>query len=808
MKFNLRMVATLLIISLLLTSCSGDKESEETLSFGSYLIHTFSVSDYEIDFQPEKLGPYTIEVSSQTKTIHVTMDYDTEVDLLFEQISLNNVVTRPLEEKEFSVELSEGSNFIRLSLSGQSYDVDTVYTFEFIKPSSSASLNAYAVFNFNNSIESAVTITPSFDSDVLEYSATVDYNTCAYAFVISTEYKESSTTLDGEFIESDVLHYQNLAPGINDRNVFVTSEDGESTRRYSMTIAREEGSEEETRGDSNLMSLEIEEANIEFICGINTYLAIVDSEIDSLSLNLKTAVAGARIFWDNKEILQDETLRIPIEQDEGVITLSVESVDQSSVQNYSIKYQRRSTNLVEVDTVEELIAALENARPNDEIRIAEGEYDISTSSIERPSFFSSQSGTINEPIYLVPELSDAEVILTNSADSETVFQLQGNHWFVSNIIFEGSENGLILSRADSNEFRSIVIQDSKERGLWIQGGCDDNRFVFSEIHDIGVEDTPGESAITIGEDIMTWDETYEAPTQNQIRHNDIYLLATRTAIQIEEGTSDSSIEYNTFTETRDKYTTKHDHILQIQGDKTRVSYNYIQHALLHPLDSAIIFFQPDLHVGTSNTVSEAWVYQNKLIVSGPETPFLVADGSYLIHQVDNQAEGSDLIIDGSGISSEDFSTPQYRIKLAGDERKCLSLEQLTDEDDRYYMIVTECAEEEAEIWSFEVGDGAHVNIKNKAHPTEVLSTFSGFQDACDAISNASSNIFLEEDVLSFTQRWAIDYHDDDVIIRSKRLLSYGLTVGGTDLNDGNAVVACPYAGESRQKFQLQFVSQD
>lgn len=786
----------------ILLSCGGDKEDTESLKLGNYYLESIEITGYELDFQSLKLGTYSVDVDSETSTAEVIIEYEDEVDIVIEQRSSGKIITFPLTENKFIIELSEGSNFVYLSLSGLQYDFNTVYTLELIKPRASAVLSSYNISDVDGAT-SQITLTPTFDYNVFDYSATVDYSTCAYSFLASTQYIESTMTVNGESIDSNIIQYQNLREGRNVNDLIVTSENGENTQRYTLTVDREEGSQEQIRSDSRLMGLQIQELDINFICGINSYFTLVDLETDSLSFAFETVAAGARVYWEGREISPNETFAVPIEDDQGALVFTIESVDQSSAESYTINYFRRFTNLVEVDNVEELSEALKNAQPNDEIRIAEGEYDISLLQTENPAFFSQRSGTANEPIYLVPESGEADVILRNADDNESVFRLEGNHWNISNIVFEGAQNGILLSHADNNEFRSVVVRNNLARGLWIQNASDQNRFVFSEIHDVGTEEIPGESAITLGEDILTLPEDYVPPADNQIRHNEIYLLATSSAIQVEEGVANSLIEYNAFIETRDKYAVDHDYVVKIQGSDTLIRYNAIQHELLQPLRSAIAFVETDLSTSNTPISNDAWVYQNNIDFSGSDIPIISADSSYKIYAADNQRLDSGTIrLEGNGIDTLSFSTPQYHIQLADDDRKCLGIEQIDDDSERYFMVVAACDDSDELVWSIEVDSGPYIILKNKTQDDSVLRTFSNFQNQCEDISTASSNVFLDDDVGGYIQRWAIDLDGENVVLRSKFAISYSLTVSGTDLNNGSALVTCPYSGESRQQFRL------
>ena len=250
----------LLLFSLFIASCTGDGDDDDD-DAPELLLSSLEVTGYTLEFDQNQFGPYEIEVGSDVETIEIiAIKERADVELSYSQSSDGTTGTFDIEDSGvFHPELEDGTNIISIQLEDPDEDETASYILDIQKISSSATIQRYELFDFsiggdNTSIE----LTPSFEELIFDYRATLRYRACAYSYQIQPNLEETVVTIDGEEIDTDIVNYRNIEVGENIIETIVTSEDGSETDRYSISLVREEPTDEELDQDSTIEDLRLD----------------------------------------------------------------------------------------------------------------------------------------------------------------------------------------------------------------------------------------------------------------------------------------------------------------------------------------------------------------------------------------------------------------------------------------------------------------------------------------------------------------------------------------------------------------------
>ena len=470
----------------------------------------------------------------------------------------------------------------------------------------------------------AVTRPDQFSSDEFEYFLAVRYNACNLDVRVVTEQKNASADLDGVSIRNFILSRRQLNFGSNAFTVNVESEVGGNQAQYNFRVFRADSTESDVSEDPHLSSISISEGEFtplfECVVGsssIPTYSIVVQPDHDPISLvlesfNSNTIVGISRPLLDENGVIQTSTTsdgvnivvadtetsqliragesfpHDDVEGDDDFFDLSdrdniflietfLEVDGQNIFRQYLINIFKSVTPFVEVSTAEELQLALQSAIPNQEIIIEDGTYlgeiGAGLSGSDIAHFYSSQSGTQDEPIVLRGRNVGQVILSGGAASQETVLRIEGDHWDIRNLIVDGGATGVTLSNANSNFLSSINISDTRQ-ALIIENASSNNvlrNFVVSSnnqsegdlpvIQIGGIEVDSDVSGNQIWNSVIGEDVTAELvaigpnASSTEISFNQFNLDSTNGvsgAVIINAGI-DSVIRYNDFTLEADNF---------------------------------------------------------------------------------------------------------------------------------------------------------------------------------------------------------------------------------------------------------------
>ncbi len=198
------------------------------------------------------------------------------------------------------------------------------------------------------------------------------------------------------------------------------------------------------------------------------------------------------------------------------------------------------TRPVNVTSAATLVRALANARPGDQIRLADGVY--------QGEFVATASGTITTPITLCG--TRAAVLEGRSLVAGYGLHLTGSYWTLAGFTVRNAQKGIMLDGASHNLLQGLEIYQIGEEGIHFRATSTDNRLEQSWIHHTGRHKAVFGEGVYIGSAYTNWN-TYsqgqpDRSDRNQVLGNVIGPHTTAESIDVKEGTTGGLIQGNTF----------------------------------------------------------------------------------------------------------------------------------------------------------------------------------------------------------------------------------------------------------------------
>lgn len=802
--------------------CSGDT-TNISYDLASTQLTDLSVDGFDISFSSEKTGVYTIEIPNKQSSITVNFIPKNESHE-FSFSNQNIAGTQSIElndDRNFTTTLEEGNNLVSINIYNPTDDIYTSYTLNAYRLSSAARLSNLSLYDFTT--DSAITLTPSFIESTFDYSANVAYSTCSYAYQFnlknsgaSASARRGGDTLGDLYdtVTENQIHYRSLLPGDNTLDISVTSEDYSSSNRYSVKLTRQPPTDSQIKSNANLSSIHTQLDHFDYICGKQHYTFYIDNNIDTIQYTLTPEVDGATIWLNGNEIDPEETQSITAEADAGTSYVTVVAANGTTTQEYSLSYIRRSYNAVNVETTEELIHALSNAQPNDQIRISSGRYvlDETTSGM----LSSDRSGTALQPIRIIGEksLTQSVIITSDTTNNDNaLLTLTGDYWHVSNISFEGTQPAIHLKGSTGSVLDNLEFSHFQNNALILSNGANGNtvaRSSFSSPSAGTFSTTVQAAAIYVGDaqlrnspphEIMGTDE---ASDSNTIQHNSFTNLENIPAIGIDAGAINTRVSHNRFLEsTQPMAAGTRTSILLSIGENTHIHENYFEYTDAHTIASII--------QGGDHSLAPLWGGQLKLIqntfnLNKNSLASIKNNSSFTVYLAENSRIDQELFaLEGGNFDSDTFSAPVYTIQTTGNNTRCLGIEEYDIAGTQVWFVELEdCLPNDiSQQWKTEVDGGIYVGLINQSQEYGHMRTATEFEELCSASEGTyQSNVYLTEDNGGYVERWMLDTRAGITTIRNKKDPDYGLTIPGATVNTGTPLMTCALIGTEAQQFSL------
>jgi endoglucanase len=235
------------------------------------------------------------------------------------------------------------------------------------------------------------------------------------------------------------------------------------------------------------------------------------------------------------------------------LTLNANSLSTKENVSKSIKKKLMATRVVNCNTIDQIIAALADARAGDEIIIAPGTYSSSKKTkdgIGKFSYFACLAdGTASNPIILRGANSTNIPILRVIAGSEyssPVMSITGDHWILKDIELSYGNKGIFLDTANNCQLINVNVNNIGDEGIHFRSGSSNNLVKNCKIYNVGVKQPGFGEGIYIGSD-QKQHGTYNPSCNNNIVEGCTIGPDVRAeGIDVKEGTLNTIIRNNTF----------------------------------------------------------------------------------------------------------------------------------------------------------------------------------------------------------------------------------------------------------------------
>ncbi len=198
--------------------------------------------------------------------------------------------------------------------------------------------------------------------------------------------------------------------------------------------------------------------------------------------------------------------------------------------------------VVNVSTAVQLKAALLDARPGDEIIMADGTY------LGKFVIGSTVNGTAAKPIIL--RGSRNAILNAESIQTGYVLHLQASYWKIKGLTLTNGLKGLMTDGANYNIIDSIKVHTIGEEGIHLRKFSSGNTVQNAEVSNVGLKTPDYGEGIYIGSAKSNW-ATYtngnpDKCDSNKILNNKLGPSITAECIDVKEGTTAGIIRGNEF----------------------------------------------------------------------------------------------------------------------------------------------------------------------------------------------------------------------------------------------------------------------
>lgn len=791
-------------------------------------------------FDPDSPGPYYLELDSdvssidisaapkadnvlmETRRMKVLLEDDGSEDssgilgVEVRPIEAGDVDTRSLQpgDNKFVVRVSEKgkSNLLSYTIIAHRDNVDPrlrEMNFQYYQ-------NAIAATDTTEAVSAAVvdvSLTPTFDSDVNTYTGAVPYEACRVRVGYQPVERHTRVAVNGSPTGNSQYNTFEMPVGEQAFTFVTTPEVGDASDTYSVTLTRAAGTSAQLAKDATLASLTVTNAEFPdtFHCQNNYYGGQVNVSVTDFDVTVAPSVEGAVLrigipVWEDTDgdgvddavtALEEGALTlspgVPLTQSLGEASeyeraIEVTATDGTTQKYYRLYLVQRVTNWVSVASAEELQAALLNAEPLDEIRLAPGVYNgvasTGDSGNAESHFYTARSGTEDARIYLRSESLSDRARLQGPADSpNSVLMLAGDYWVVSGIDVSGARNGITLDAANKNTLSGCKISSVGERGLVIRNGSSDNVIVGCAISNTGVapraEMQQNAEAVVVGVEPHEWstaaDGTMNEQVLDNVLHRNTFGPDVRAeAVDIKAGARRTRVQYNTV-DARGISAAEDDSLIVVKGNNSDISYNTFVNK-----SSAVIAQLVSAKNVAHDWINEDWgentrFYENFADLPKQDIPLANSHDVAVLDVAENRRQDQiEVRYAGEGINNA-FTVPVYQIQASSEAGLCLSVEKEVADQAVPTMTAETCADTSEQHWKFvNAGEGFVFMSPVVDLDARVMGMLRGF----------------DSDILSPVYSWAWDVTNLDAPYMFNWKLVY--------LNDGTTIIRSRTDWYSRQ----------
>jgi parallel beta-helix repeat protein len=261
--------------------------------------------------------------------------------------------------------------------------------------------------------------------------------------------------------------------------------------------------------------------------------------------------------------------------------------------------------VINCNTIEQITAALADARPGDEIIIAPGTYSSAKKvkdGIANFNYFSCLAdGTATNPITLRGASSTNIPILRVAASLEfsgPVLGVTGDYWIIKDLEFSHGSKGIFLDSANNCQLINVSVNTIADEGIHLRTSSKNNLIKNCKIRNVGVVRGGNGEGIYVGSDFKVHG-TYPPDCDGNIIEGCIIGPDVRAeGIDVKEGTQNTIIRNNTFSASGISGLNSGDAFVDLKGGFTYVYNNTFNIDGSTILASGIDFQERDKGVNT------------------------------------------------------------------------------------------------------------------------------------------------------------------------------------------------------------------
>lgn len=235
--------------------------------------------------------------------------------------------------------------------------------------------------------------------------------------------------------------------------------------------------------------------------------------------------------------------------------------------NYKTYSNVTTTKNIYVSTTKQLINALQNAKPNDIIELADGVYT--------GNFSIEVSGTADKMITLV---GTKNAILDGATISTGyVLHLKANYWNIKGFTIRNGLKGLMTDEANHNIIDGITVTNIGEEGIHFRRFSTHNTLQNATVQNTGFKKPDYGEGVYIGTAVSNWAKNSngieDRCDSNIVLNNIIGPNCTAECIDVKEGSTGGIIRGNHFDATGITGANSGDSWMDVKGNSYLIENN-------------------------------------------------------------------------------------------------------------------------------------------------------------------------------------------------------------------------------------------
>ena len=225
-----------------------------------------------------------------------------------------------------------------------------------------------------------------------------------------------------------------------------------------------------------------------------------------------------------------------------------------------------------VDTVEEVRAALRDARPGDVIDVRDGEYAF------RPRLVASAQGTATAPITL--RGTRAAVLRSSGSDGDYGLHITGDHWRVEGLTVAHASKGIVLDQSVGTVLDRVEVHDIGGEGVHFRSCSSFGVLRNSYVHDTGVRTPSYGEGVYVGSARSNWSSFACAggmdDTEGVSIVGSVFRRIPAEGADLKEGTDSGSLRGNLFDDVGYSGANYSDSAVDAKGNGWRIEGNTVR----------------------------------------------------------------------------------------------------------------------------------------------------------------------------------------------------------------------------------------